>query len=175
MKQNRIGLAFIPMVVLAVYAGILVGGCASTGQAKQAGSEVGSLRPIDEPSTAPEVTSGSSPEKHEEPVVNTVGSGEKPQAQKAILKGDADRSKKDTVPVRKGADRVLFGRLSNLNWDRIVPVLGGIAVMSLIWGLAFWLARMPLRRRRAGLRRVVHRPRSVPEIRPSSESAYRTA
>jgi uncharacterized protein YceK len=152
MKLNRYLIITILMVVLAICTGILLSGCASIGGRKDAGPEMESTQRIDKQSTAVEETSGSNPEVRKEPVVNTGGSGEKPHVQEVSLKADEGRFELNASYLLQGLDRILPKTLTEMNWNRIGTALGGIVAMSLIYGLAFGLARLPLRRRGAGRR-----------------------
>jgi uncharacterized protein YceK len=150
MKLNRSLMITILMIVLAICTGILLSGCASLRGGKDAEPEMESPQRIDKQSTAVEETSGGSPEVRKGPVVSTGGSGEKPPAQKASLKVDEDRIRINASYLLQGLDRILPETLPDINWNRIGTALGGILAMSLIYGLAFALARLPLRRRSAG-------------------------
>ena len=142
----------ILIVVLAICTGILLSGCASVGDGKDAGPEMKSPRRIDKLSTALKETSGSSPEVRKEPVVNTGGSGEKPQVQEASLNAEKDMFMHNATYLKQALDRILHTTLPEMNWNRIATVLAGILVISLIYGLAFGLGRLPLRRRGSGRR-----------------------
>ena len=168
MKLNRSLMITILMVVLAICTGILLSGCASTGDGKDAGSEMESPRQIDNQTTALKETSGSNPEVRKEPVVNTGGSGEKPHVQAASLKADKDLFKHNAMYLKQALDRILPTTLAEMNWNRIATVLAGILVLSMIYALAFGLGRLPLRRRGAGRRgggrqTGEHARRSVPQ------------
>lgn len=152
MKLNRSLMITILTVVLAICTGILLSGCASIGDGKNAGPEMESPRRIDKLSTALKETSGSSPEVRKEPVVNTGGSGEKLHVQAANLNADEDMFKHNAMYLKQALDRILPTTLPEMNWNRITTVLAGILVISLIYGLAFGLGRLPLRRRGAGRR-----------------------
>jgi len=152
MKLNRSLMIAILIVVLAICTGILLSGCASVGDGKDAGPEMKSPRRIDKLSTALKETSGSSPEVRKEPVVNTGGSGEKPHAQAANLNADEDMFKHNTTYLMQALDRILPETLLEMNWNRIATVLSGILVISMIYGLAFGLGRLPARRRGTGRR-----------------------
>jgi uncharacterized protein YceK len=152
MKLNRSLMITILMVVLAICTGILLSGCASIGDGKDAGQEIESPRRIDNQTTALKETSGSSPEVRKEPVVNTGGSGEKPHVQEASLKADEDIFKHNATYLKQGLDRILATTLPEMNWNRISTVLAGILMISMIYGLAFGLGRLSLRRRGAGRR-----------------------
>jgi hypothetical protein len=159
MKPNRFLTIRLLVVVLTIGAGILLGGCASIGdkkeagpEGKQAGAEMESPRRIDKSGTAVKETSGSSPEVRKELVANKSRSGEKPRVQEASLKADENRFKHYTAYLKQGLDRIFPKTLPDIDWNGIVTALGGIVAMSLIYGLAFGLARLPHRRRSAGPR-----------------------
>jgi uncharacterized protein YceK len=134
------------MVALAICTGILMSGCASIGDGKDAGTELESPGRIDNQTTALEETSGSSPEVRKEPVVYTGGSVEKPHVQETSLEAGEDMSKHYASYLKQALDRILPTTLPEMNWNRIATVLAGILMLSMIYGLAFGLARLPLRR-----------------------------
>jgi len=152
MKLNQSLMITIFMVALAICTGILMSGCASVGDGKDAGPELESPGRIDNQTTALKETSGSSPEVRKEPVVNTGGSVEKPHVQETSLKTGEDMSKHYASYLKQALDRILPTTLPEMNWNRITTVLAGILMLSMIYGLAFGLARLPLRRRGAGRR-----------------------
>lgn len=152
MKLNRSLMITILMVALAICTGILMSGCASIGDGKDAKPELESPGRIDNQTTALKETSGSSPEVRKEPVVNTGGSGEKPQVQEASLNAEKDMFMHNATYLKQALDRILHTTLPEMNWNRIATVLAGILVISLIYGLAFGLGRLPLRRRGSGRR-----------------------
>jgi len=138
----------ILMVVLAICTGILLSGCASIGDGKDAGPEMESPQRIDKLNTAPKETSGSCPaEVPKEPVVNTGGSGEDPPVQEASLKADEDMFKHNAAYLKQALGRIFSTTLPEMNWNRIATVLAGILMISMIYGLAFWLGRLPHRGR----------------------------
>jgi uncharacterized protein YceK len=146
MKLNQSQLITILMVVLAICTGILLSGCASIGDGKDAGPKMESPQQIDKQSTAVEETSASSPEVRKEPVVNTgvntAGSGEKSYVQQASLKGDEDGFEHTATYLMQALERILPATLPEMNWNRIATVLVGILVILMIYGLAFGLARL---------------------------------
>jgi uncharacterized protein YceK len=152
MKLNRSLMITILMVVLAICTGILLSGCASIDNGKDAGQEMESPQRIDNQTTALKETSGSSTEVRKEPVVNTGGSGDKPHVQAANINADEDMFKYNAMYLKQALDRILSTSLPEMNWNRIATVLAGILFMSMIYGLAFGLGRLPARRRSAGRR-----------------------
>ena len=150
MKLNRYLMITMVMVVLAICT--LLSGCASTGKRKEAGAKQESSRQIDNQSTAVEEEIGSSPEVRKEPVVKTGVSGEKPQIQAANLNAGNNIFKHNAMYLKQALDRILPTTLPELNWNRIATVLAGILVILMIYGLAFGLARLPLRGQGAGRR-----------------------
>jgi uncharacterized protein YceK len=149
MKLNRSLMMTILIVVLAICTGVLLSGCASTGDGKDADPEMESPERIDTRSTAVEQTSASSPEVRTEPVVSTGGSNEAPHVQKASLKADTDGFKYNAAYLKQALDRILPVTLPQMNWNRIATVLVGMLFILMIYGLAFGLARLPARRRGA--------------------------
>jgi hypothetical protein len=135
--------------VLVIWTGVLLSGCASLGDGKNAGSETESQGQTDNPGTPLETTSGNNPETRTEPVVNTGGSGEQQPVQAANLNANKDMFKYNAMYLKQALDRILPTTLSEMNWDRITTVLAGLLVISMIYGLAFGLGRLPLRRRGA--------------------------
>lgn len=155
MKLNRSLMITVPLVVLAICTGILLSSCASIGDGKDAGPEEESPQRIDNQTTALKESSGSSSEVRKDPVVNTVntsGSVEKPHAQEASLNADKGVFKNNAMYLKQALDRIFPGTLPELNWNRIGTVLAGLLVISMIYGLAFGLGRLPLRRRGVGRR-----------------------
>ncbi len=150
MKLNRSIMITILTVVLAICTGILLSGCASIGDGKDAGPKQESSRRIDDRGTALKETSGSSPEVQKVPVVDTGVSGEKPRVQAANLNTDKDMFKHYATYLKRGLERILPGTLPEINWNGIVAALAGILVISIIYGLAFVLGRLPVHRRGAG-------------------------
>lgn len=170
MKRNRSFLITILTVVLAMCSGILLNGCASTGGGKDAelemqspgttggGTEASGLEAQASPridtvtSVVKDTSMGSSPVR-KQPVVHTGGSGlsgQEPQAQSAGLKADENRLEHLAMYFQQRLERILPKALQDADWNQIASVLGGLVVVSLIWALAFWLARLPRRRRRVG-------------------------
>jgi len=150
MKLNRYLMITMVMVVLAICT--LLSGCASIGNGKEAGAKQESSQQIDNQSTAVEEEDGTSPEVRKEPVVNTEVSGEKPHIQAANLNADNVMFKHNAIYLKQALDRILSTTLPELNWNRIATVLAGILVILMIYGLAFGLARLPLRGQGAGRR-----------------------
>jgi uncharacterized protein YceK len=145
MKLNRFLKIVILMVVLVICTGILLSGCASTGDKKDAGPEAKSPRRGDKRSEEQEST-GSSPEVQTVPVVGKGGSGEKPHFQEASLKTDEDRARHNAASLKQGLDRILPATLLGTEWNGEVTAVLGILAMALIYGISFKLARRPRRR-----------------------------
>jgi len=98
-------------------------------------------------------TSAGSSAVRKQPVVHAGGSGvsgQEPQAQSAGLKADENRLEHLAMFFQQRLERILPKALQDADWNQIASVLGGLVVVSLIWALAFWLARLPRRRRRVG-------------------------
>jgi len=157
MKQRRPNQKVLSLLFgLAVCAVILLGGCASTGGGKDAGREPEAPSQVEQPRAARSAAGPSSLEARKPPVAAAV-SGQKPPAGKAVPKAAAGKAQQPAASAEGGVGRWLADALRNIRWNRVVSVVGGLLAMALIWGLAFWLARLPRRRRE-----VVRRPRSRP-------------
>jgi hypothetical protein len=152
MKLKRSLMITILMVVLAICTGILLSGCASIGDGKDAGPKQESPPRIDNQSTSVAEASGSSPEVRKNPVVNTGGSGEKANLQTTSLNADKGTFEHNAAYLKQALDRILSTRLPEMNWNRIATVLVGLLMISMIYGLAFGLARLPARKRGADRR-----------------------
>ena len=159
MEPKRSLMVTVLVVVVAIWTGILLGGCASTGDPKDAGLGMQSPPPVDEATIAHKETSGSLPEVQrsgsipevpQQPVVKTGSSGERLHVEEANPRTDENRFGQLAANLGPTLQRILPEALRGLDWNRIVTVLGGIVAMALVWGLALWLARLPRRRHRAG-------------------------
>ena len=150
MKHNRSKIATILVIVLVICTGILLNGCASTGGGKNAESKQEPTVRSDSENTAATEASGSSPEVQKVHVVNTGFSGEKPPVQAADIDSGKDRFKDYSAYLGEVLERILPASLPDINWNRIATVLTGMLMISMIYGLAFGLARLPLRRQGAG-------------------------
>jgi hypothetical protein len=149
-------------VLVAASTAILVMGCASLDEKKDAaaGAESGQ-----ESSQTTAAVSGAGGSKAKAlPVASTAGSPRNATAQQGGSKasgaassrgkagGDAGSTPR-TPLLKNGVAGLLPKGLLEIDWDRAVPVVGGIIVLSLVWGGAFALARLPGRRRLAARRR----------------------
>jgi len=159
MEPKRSLMVSVLVVVVAIWAGMLLGGCASTGDPKDAGLGIQSPPPVDEATTAHTDTSGSQPEAQrsagipeapKQPVVKTGSSAEAPHVEEANPGTDETRFGQLAANLGPALQRILPEALRGMNWNRIVTVLGGLVAMALVWGLALWLARLPRRRYGAG-------------------------
>lgn len=189
MKLHRFWMIALSMAVLVVCMGFLLNGCASIGKGKKAGSETESARQSDERSPALKETSGSSPAAEKKSAVETPAAPEQERTVKKAVSKPATAAKSVTAakpakapqgtaaskPVKKAlpaAPRhpgrpwtaILAETLKNLNWNRITPILMGTGVLALIYGLAFGLGRMHLRRRS-----IPRREEGVRQTRPQGE------
>jgi hypothetical protein len=120
-------------------------------------------------------TSKSRADIRKEPVVKSGGSGENRPVQEASLGAEAGRVKTEerwfkryAAHAKQALERVLPASLPELNWDRIATIVTGILLISMIYGLAFGLGRLPARRRAAGAHggtreTGAHAGRSVPQ------------
>jgi uncharacterized protein YceK len=149
MKLNRSLMITILIVVLAICTGILLSGCASIGDGKDAGPKQESSERSGKQSTSVAEASGSSPEVRKDPVVNTSGSGEKAHFQTVGFNADKGMFEHNAAYLKRALDRIRSTTLPDLNWNRIATVLVGLLFISMIYGLAFGLARLPARRRGA--------------------------
>jgi hypothetical protein len=154
MKLNRSSMIAFLVVVPALCTAILLSGCASTGRGKDTAPEQESSQQVEEESSAVETEStavaeaeDSSPEVRQEPVVYTGGAEEKPQAREAAPVSGEDRFQQYATSIKEALDRLLPGVVPEMNWNRIATVLVGMLVLLMIYGLAFWLGRRPLRSR----------------------------
>ena len=178
MKVNRSLLFTAVAVVLAVCSGLLLSGCASTADPTEAGPETapppppgGSQRTVLEgqSSPAPRVetatvvpreATGGNPQVRPAPVAGTAGSGAKPRLQQAGPATGGARVEHSASPAGQAAASVAPQGPEENGWDRAVSFLGALVALALIWRFAFWLARLP-RRRREAVRRPGNRPLGV--------------
>jgi hypothetical protein len=152
MKLNRSLTVIVLLVVLAACTSVLISGCATTGDGKDAEPETESLGQVDKQSTAAERTSGSNPEVKKQPVAYAGGSEQKQHVQDASIPAEGVGYQQYAASVRQALDRILPEALSGLNWNRIITILVGLLMLSMIYGLAFALGRLPARRRGVGSR-----------------------
>ena len=150
MKPNRPLMIAILTVVVAVGTCILLNGCASTGDGKTTEPKEESSQQIDKQGSVVEEVSKSSSEARQEPVATTGSSGEKQHGQELGRTADEDLLRSFAASLSQALDRILPGTLSEMNWNRIATILVGILMMAMVYGLAFVLARWPLRKRGAG-------------------------
>jgi hypothetical protein len=143
MKLNSAPVIGILMVVLAICGGALLSGCASTGGTKEAGTDAESPQTPENRSAALKQTSGSGSEVRKVPAISTGGS----------LKSDQDGFEPIATSLKQGTDRKLTKTQTGTHWNAEVIAVVGILAMSLLYWLAFRLARRPLRRQGASLRR----------------------
>jgi hypothetical protein len=147
MKLNRYRITTIPMVVLAIFIGVLLCSCATTGDGKVAEPDTESPDQTENQSAAVEEASGTNPETLENPVVNTAGSGDTPPVSKASPKNGEDGIRHSAAYLLQALERILPGPLPDLNWNRFTTVVVGLLIIAMIYGLAFALGRLPARRR----------------------------
>jgi hypothetical protein len=138
----------ILLVVVAVCLGLLLIGCASTGKGKEDGAE--SERQAAEQEAVVQETSGSSAQADQQTVASAGGSKDNPQGRTAGAAAEDGRFQQYTASVKQALDRILPQKLTAWNWRRISTVLVGVLMMSMIYGTAFALGRLPLRKGRAG-------------------------
>jgi hypothetical protein len=149
MKRKRSTMIAIITVVLTICTAILLSGCASTGGGKGAGRKQESALQNDQ-KTALKETGASSSEVQKKPVAYKGASGKTARTQAASLNIAKDRLKHYVTSLKQGLERLLPGTLREIKWNGIIAVLAGIVVISMIYGLAFGLGRLPARRRGAG-------------------------
>ncbi len=147
MKPNRSRITTIPMVILAIFMGVLLCSCATTGDGKVAEPDAESPDQIENQSAAVEEASSNNPETLENPVVNTAGSGDTPPVQATSLKDGEDVIRHSPAYLLQALERILPGPLPELNWNRFTTVVVGLLMIAMIYGLAFALGRLPARRR----------------------------
>ncbi len=152
MRLNRSLIVPILVVVIVICAGILLSGCASVADGKDAGAKRESSPGSDNRRTAAKEAGGSSAEVARKPVSYTGGSGEKQRAQAANLKAGKGTFTRNAGYIKQALDRILPATLPEVNWNRIATILTGILVMLMIYGLAFGLGRLSARRRGVGRR-----------------------
>ena len=149
MKPNQSRMITILVVALVVYTGLLLSGCASIGDEKEAGAEMESSGKTEQQSAAGEEAGGSPPELRTESVANTAGSGEKHRVSDDSVDAGGERSTNSAAYLLEALERILPGTLPELNWNRIATVVVGLLIIAMIYGLAFALGRLPARRRSA--------------------------
>jgi hypothetical protein len=150
MKGNRYRTIAVTIVVLALCTGLILGGCASTGKGKEVVSEEGSPQQATGQTTAAGQTSGSNGQVRTETVAFTGGA-----AGNASVPGTGETAgqrgvQRFATSLVQGVERLFSRELPELNWNRIGTILGGIVALSLVYGLAFGLARLPMRGGGAG-------------------------
>ena len=149
MNPNRFRIVTIPMVVLAIFVGGLLCSCATTGEGKAAEPDTETEAPgqTENQSAAADQSSESSPVVKTEPVAYTGGSAQKQSAQEVGPTGEEEGFQQYTASVKQALERILSGKISEWNWNRIATVVVGLLFMAMIYGLAFALGRLPARRR----------------------------
>jgi len=140
------------MVVLAIFIGFLLCSCATTGDGKVAEPDTEAPGQGENQSAAVAEASSGNPEASEEPVVETAGSGEQSQVAKAGLDSGEDPVRQSAAYILQALERILPGKMPELNWNRIATVVVGLLFMAMIYGLAFALGRLPARRRSVAAR-----------------------
>jgi hypothetical protein len=149
MKTNRPLTIKIATVALALLTGFILIGCASIGEGKADAQEEESSQQIDEQESAVAESNGSSAEAGQEIAVSAGISGDESQVQEARHKAGESWFQPLTASLAQALGRIFPNTLSGMNWNRIATVLVGLLIMSMIYGLAFAIGRLPLRRRRA--------------------------
>jgi hypothetical protein len=184
MKPRQCLMLTILVVVPVLCAGLLLSGCKTTGDAKKdAGTVAESPRGGDNQSAAVQQKSAGSPQVRKEPVAAAGGSGQTRRVAEASpratsrtqdsLSAGGGGLKAYATRLRQAAGRFFSTTLPAMNWNRIGTVLVGIVAMSVVYGLAFALARLRPRKRGGSRLRVVDRPAATPEVRSPAEPAYR--
>ncbi|MBN2450587.1 MAG: hypothetical protein JXR77_09365 [Lentisphaeria bacterium] len=167
MKKSRSLMIAVLAVVLAPCTGILLGGCASTGDTNGAGQEMQAPPPSEKPTATLQATSDGNPETRpgarREPGPAKAVPAAKPRAEEAGAKASVSAAEGGAEqPVAYVAQRLqglLPEWLRDVSWERLTGPIGGTITIALIWGLAFWLGRLPRRRRGAGRARVAREVR----------------
>lgn len=169
MKRNRFLMLIWLLVALGLAAAVLLSGCASTGRGKDAEPEA--KAPIQDPSSqdasSPSITAAagpavaqktaSAPPARTEPVAANRGASATPKVQPASSEPGQEAPEPLAVRLKQTLARLFPNGLAGSNWNRIVTVVIGIGLMALVWGFAFWLARLPARSKGA-VRRAAPRP-----------------
>jgi hypothetical protein len=155
MKLNRTRTIAVLIVVLGICTGILLSGCATIGEGKDAESGTESSKQIDKGSSSVEETGAGSPEVRKTPVAHTNSAGGKQHVQVANQPTDKDMFKQNAMYLKQALDRILPETLSEMNWNRIATVFTGILLIAMIYGLAFGLGRLSHRRRSISRRGMV--------------------
>jgi hypothetical protein len=150
MKPNRSHTFRILLVVVTVCIGLLLSGCASTGKGKEDGAEPESEQQAAEQEAAVQESGESTTEAGQQTVVSTGGSRDNPRGRGSGTVAGDGRFQQYTASVKQALDRILPQKLAEWNWRRISTVVVGLLMMSMIYGGAFALGRLPLRRRRTG-------------------------
>jgi hypothetical protein len=167
MKPNRFLTIVVLVVVLAIGMSVLLNSCASTPDDKETSQEAGGdaqpTAPTDRRAAAGAESAGSNVQASTSSVVAASGSGASAQSQTAADQGgDAGRDG-ITASFLQGLLGIFPRALSNMSWDRIGPIIGGLIGVAFFWGLAYRLAR-PARLRRAGSRKLrLEKPRAAAE------------
>lgn len=138
------------ILLFVVCTGLLLSGCASTGKGKEDGAEPESEQQAAEQEAAVQESGESTTEAGPQTVAGTRGSGENPQGRTAGAAAEDARFQQYAASVKQALDRILPEQLAEWNWRRISTVVVGLLMMSMIYGTAFALGRLPLRRGRAG-------------------------
>jgi hypothetical protein len=147
MKPNRSRILTISTVVLALFIGFLMCSCATTGDGKTAEPDAEAPGQTGNQSTAADQSSGSSQAVKMEPVAYAGGSEQKQRAREAGLTDEEGGFQQYAASVKQALERVLSGKLTELDWNRIATVAVGLLFMAMIYALAFALGRLPARRR----------------------------
>ena len=129
------------LVITLLLTALPLAGCAAT--------DTTATTPAEQEAAAQE-TSGSSARADQKTVAGTGGSVNKPQARTAGAAAGDGRFQQYTASVKQALDRILPQKLAAWNWRRISTVVVGLLMMSVIYGGAFALGRLPLRKGRAG-------------------------
>jgi outer membrane murein-binding lipoprotein Lpp len=150
MEPNQSRSIRILILVLVIFTGLLLSGCASTGKGKEAGSEPESDQQGAEQEAAVQEPGGSSAEADQQTVVYAGGSKENPQRRGSGIGAGEGGFQRYAASIRQALGRIVPEQMAEWNWRRISTVVVGLLMMSMIYGLAFALGRLPLRRGRAG-------------------------
>lgn len=147
MNPNKSRIVTIPLVVLAIFIVLLLCSCATTGDGKAAEPETEASGQSENQSTAAEQSSGGSPAVEKQPAAYTGVSEQKQGVQEVGVTGEENGFQQYTASVKQALERILSGKITELNWNRIATVVVGLLFMALIYGLAFAIGRLPARRR----------------------------
>jgi hypothetical protein len=147
MKPNHSRILTVPIIVVALFTVLLLCSCATTGEGKDAEADAEAPGQTENQGTAAAQSSESGPEANNQPVAYTGGVEQKQGVQEAGRADEKAGLQLYAASVKQALERVLSGKLTELDWNRIATVVVGLLFMAAIYGLAFVLGRLPALRR----------------------------